>query len=407
MAARDTYLLTDVRTRHHAGPVDVAVDDGRISAVGPGLERHGETPRKNGAGRLVLPGLVEPHLHLDKAMLDPGPDPDAGLDAAVARTAEHKARFTPDDVRARATDVLTRAHAAGTTRVRTPVDVDPTVGLASLDVLLELREEWAGRIALQVVAFPQEGIAARPGTRDLLVEALRRGADVLGACSYAEDDVDACRDHVRDVLDLAEHHGVPVDVHADFAAGEGGRVADPRHDLAAEIATMTRAAGMGGRVVLGHVTTLAGLGDDRRRRTADALAAAGVGVVVLPPTDLYLVGASAPVRELRDVGVRVAYSSNNVRNAFTPFGTVDLLDAALLLGHMQGLALDTLLDMGTAEAAALLGDGHHDVVPGARADLVLLDAPDAPTGLLDRAPRTPVADLTRAPGGEGSSTGAN
>ncbi|MEJ2864398.1 amidohydrolase family protein [Actinomycetospora flava] len=392
MAARDTYLLTDVRTRHHEGLVDVAVADGRITAVGPHLERTGRTVR-GGAGRLVLPGLVEPHLHLDKAMLDPGPDPDAGLDAAVRRTAERKERFTPDDVRARATDVLTRAHAAGTTRIRTPVDVDPTVGLTSLDVLLELRDEWRDRIDLQVVPFPQEGMIGN--TRDLLVEALRHGADVLGACSYAEDDVDACREHVRDVLDLAQHHGVPVDVHADFAAGAD----DPRHDLARDIAAMTRANGMAGRVVLGHVTTLAGLDPDRRRRTADALAAAGVGVVVLPPTDLYLVGASAPVRELRDAGVRVAYSSNNVRNAFTPFGTVDLFDAALLLGHMQGVDLDTLLDMGTREAAALLGDEHHDVVPGARADLVLLDADDARTGLLDRAPRTPI--------GEHPGTGAN
>jgi cytosine/creatinine deaminase len=104
--------------------------------------------------------------------------------------------------------------------------------------------------------------------------------------------------------------------------------------------------------------------------------------------------------------VRVAYSSNNVRNAFTPFGTVDLLAAALLLGHMQGVDLETLLDMGTVDAAALLGDDHHDVAVGARADLVLLDAPDAPTGLLDRAPRTPVADLARAaPTGRPAQTG--
>ena len=398
MAARDTFVLTDVRTRTADGPVDVAVVEGRITAVGPGLERGGGVLA--GAGRLVLPGLVEPHLHLDKAML--GAEVVGSLDDAVAATAERKASFTPDDVRARATDVLERAHAAGTTRVRTPVDVDPTVGLTSLDVLLELRDQWADRIAIQVVAFPQEGIAARPGTRDLLVEALRRGADVLGACSYAEDDVDACRGHVRDVLDLAQQFGVPVDVHADFAAGPD----DPRHDLAAEIATTTRAAGLQGHVVLGHVTTLAALDPDRRRRTADALAEAGVGVVVLPPTDLYLVGASAPVRELRDAGVRVACSSNNVRNAFTPFGTVDPFDTALMLGHMQGVDLDTLLDLTTRDAAALLGDPAHDVVPGARADLVLLDAPDARTGLLDRAARTHVTDLRAADPDRPAQTGA-
>ena len=394
----DDYLLTDVRPRGFDGGVDIAVEHGRIAAIGPGLERAGREIVE-GHGRAVLPGLVEPHLHLDKAMLgaDRGERSDGKrasartLDDAVAVTARAKAAFTADDVRRRATDVLERAHRHGTTLIRTPVDVDPTVGLTSLDVLLELREQWAGRIAIQVVAFPQEGIAARPGTGDLLVEALRRGADVIGACSYAEDDVEGCRAHVREVLDLAERFGVPVDVHADFAS-DG---ADPRHDLAADIAAMTRAAGLHGRVVLGHVTTLAGLAPDRRRRTADALAGAGVGVVVLPPTDLYLIGASAPVAELHDAGVRVAFSSNNVRNAFTPYGTVDVLDTALLLAHMQaraGLDLDTLLDMGTSTAAGLLDVDGHDLAPGSRADLVLLDAPDVHTGVLDRARRTHARD---------------
>jgi cytosine deaminase len=385
--AADDYLLTDVRPRGFDVPVDVRVVRGRIAAIGPGLERGG-TPVVEGRGRAVLPGLVEPHLHLDKAMLGSGGAQD--LDAAVAVTAAAKAGFTPDDVRRRATDVLERAHRNGTTLIRTPVDVDPTVGLASLDVLLALREEWADRIAIQVVAFPQEGIAARPGTGDLLVEALRRGADVIGACSYAEDDVDGCRTHVREVLDLAERFGVPVDVHADFA--DGGGATDPRHDLATDIAAMTRAAGLQGRVVLGHVTTLAGLDPDRRRRTADALAGAGIGVVVLPPTDLYLIGASAPVAELRAAGVRVAFSSNNVRNAFTPYGTADVLDTALLLAHMQAVALDTLLDMGTSTAAGLLDVAGHDLGPGSRADLVLLDGDDVHTAVLDRAQRSHARD---------------
>ena len=85
MAARDTYLLTDVRTRHHEGRVDVAVDAGRITALGPGLARPDGTPRIEGGGKLLLPGLVEPHLHLDKAMLDPGPDPDARPTARPSR----------------------------------------------------------------------------------------------------------------------------------------------------------------------------------------------------------------------------------------------------------------------------------------------------------------------------------
>ncbi|WP_433800912.1 amidohydrolase family protein [Actinomycetospora sp. CA-084318] len=389
-------LLTNVLPRGHDAPVDVRVEDGRIAEVGPDLTAPGATTIDGGA-RPVLPGLVEPHLHLDKALLGGG---DGTLAGAVSATAEAKRHFTHDDVLARAEDVLRRAVRHGTTVIRTPVDIDPTVGLTSLDALLELKQRWAGVVELQVVAFPQEGIAARPGTHELLVEALQRGADVVGGCSYAEDDVEGCHEHVRQVFDLAERFDVDVDVHADFAAGPD----DPRHTLATFVADVTAERGWGGRTTLGHVTTMAGLTSDTRRRITERLAEAGVGLVVLPPTDLYLQGRAAPVAELLDAGVATALSSNNVRNAFTPFGTVDMLDVTLLAAHTQpfGTAegLDRLLDRVTAGAAAMLNlggasgaTGHgrrsHDLAPGSRADLVVLDAPGADhhTALLDRVPR--------------------
>lgn len=391
-------LLNDVLLRGGTEPVDIRVVDGRIAEVGPGLVASAGATTVVGDGCPVLPGLVEPHLHLDKAMLGSG---DGTLRGAIAATAEAKQGFTHDDVVARAQDVLRRAITHGTTLVRTPVDVDPTVGLTSIDALLEVRERWAGVVELQIVAFPQEGIAGRPGTDELLVEALRRGVDVIGGCSYAEDDVEGCRAHLRRVFDLAEHFDVPVDVHADFDTADS---TDPRQALAGDVAALARARGWGGRTTIGHVTTLAGYHDEARRRLIDELADAGVGVVVLPPTDLYLQGTAAPVAELLDGGVAAALSSNNVRNAFTPFGTVDMLDVTLLAAQTQPFGtregLDRLLDRATAGAAAMLGVAgagaatgggrrSHDLAPGARADLVVLDAPgvDHHTALLDRAPR--------------------
>jgi cytosine deaminase len=394
-------LLTDVLLRGGDAPVDIRVVDGRIAEVGPGLVAAAGATTVVGDGCPVLPGLVEPHLHLDKAMLDArepgrGQHADGGtLAGAVATMARLKAGFTHDDVVARAQDVLRRAVTHGTTLVRTPVDVDPTVGLTGVDALLEVRERWAGVVELQIVAFPQEGIAGRPGTDELLVEALRRGVDVIGGCSYAEDDVEGCRAHLRRVFDLAERFDVPVDVHTDFDVAAS---TDPRQALAGEIAQLTTARGWGGRTTIGHVTTLAGYDVDARRRLIDELAAARVGVVVLPPTDLYLQGTAAPVGELLDGGVATALSSNNVRNAFTPFGTVDMLDVTLLAAHTHPFGtcegLDRLLDRATAGAAAMLGVGGHDLAPGSRADLVVLDAPprnglepDHHTALLDRVPR--------------------
>ncbi len=351
----------------------------------------------------MLPGLVEPHLHLDKAMLDEREPGDGTLAGAVATTARLKAGFTHDDVVARAEDVLRRAVAHGTTLVRTPVDVDPTVGLTGVEAMLDVKQRWAGVVELQVVAFPQEGIAARPGTHELLVGALEAGCDVIGGCSYAEDDVEACREHVRRVFDLAERFDVPVDIHADFdPAGK----TDPRQALAGDIARLTTEHGWGGRTTIGHVTTLAGYDDDARRRLIDELAAARVGLVVLPATDLYLQGGAAPVAELLDGGVATALSSNNIRNAFTPFGTADLLDVTLLAAHTQPFGtragLDRLLDRASAGAATMLGEPGHDLAPGTRADLVVLDTPPRPghvadhhTALLDRAPRRFVVSAGR------------
>ena len=388
--AAESLLLTDVLLRGGDARVDVRVVDGRIAEIGPGLVAAAGATTVVGDGCPVLPGLVEPHLHLDKAMLDAREPGDGTLAGAVATTARLKAGFTHDDVVARAQDVLRRAVTHGTTLVRTPVDVDPTVGLTSIDALLEVRERWAGIVELQIVAFPQEGIAARPGTDELLVEALRRGVDVIGGCSYAEDDVEGCRAHLRRVFELAERFDVPVDVHADFDTADS---ADPRQFLAGDVAALARAHGWGGRTTIGHVTTLAGYDDPARRRLIDGLAGAGVGVVVLPPTDLYLQGGAAPVAELLDGGVATALSSNNIRNAFTPFGTVDMLDVTLLAAHTQPFGtregVDRLVERATTGAAAMLNAARHELARGARADLVVLDAPGADhhTALLDRAPR--------------------
>ena len=227
-------------------------------------------------------------------------------------------------------------------------------------MLLGLRESHADLVDLQVVAFPQEGILQSPGTEDLLVEGLRAGADVVGGCSYMEATPEECRDHVDRVFALAERFGVPVDLHADFADD----TSDPRYALAGYIADRTRAHGMAGRVTVGHMTSLASLGADARKRTVADLADAGVAVVVLPATDVHLGGRSddanvrrgiAPVRDLLDAGVRTGLSSNNIRNGFTPFGNADVLEIALFLAQTAHLGgpddLATLIRMATDDAA--------------------------------------------------------
>jgi cytosine deaminase len=281
--------------------------------------------------------------------------------------------------------------------IRAQPDVDPIVGLTGLEAMLALRESYADLVDLQVVAFPQEGILRSPGTEDLLVEGLRAGADVVGGCSYQEATLEDCREHVDRVFALAERFGVPVDIHADLADD----TSDPRYALAEHIAEATRAHGMGGRVTVGHMTSLASLVPDTRKRVLGDLADAGVAVVVLPLTDMHLGGRNdevnvrrgiAPVRALLDAGVRTGLSSNNVRNAFTPFGIADVLDVALFLAQTSHLAgpddMARLVRMATDDAAAIVGrSDRHGLHVGADADLVVLAAPTPTEALLSRAHR--------------------
>jgi cytosine deaminase len=159
---------------------DLGCASGRIAAIGNLSGRPAERMLRC-EGRAVTPGLVESHIHLDKALLsDRTPSVEGTLQEAIRITGEAKRRFTVEDIRARARAVLDMAVRHGTTAMRSHVEVDPIVELRGLEALLPLKAEYAPALDLQLCAFAQEGILQAPGTETLLAEALRRGADVIG-----------------------------------------------------------------------------------------------------------------------------------------------------------------------------------------------------------------------------------
>lgn len=376
-------LLESVRLPGQPAPTDLLIRDGRVYAYGSAL-REAEPGAEiiGGGGRLLAPAFVEAHLHVEKALLlDRLPGEVRSVGEAIAATAVLKRGFTRDDMRERAEALLRMARRHGTLYVRAHVEVDPILGLSALEIALELRERLAGLMTLQVVAFPQEGIQKAPGTEQLLREALTLGADVLGGAPYVDPDPLA---HLDTLFKLATAAGVPLDLHADFSDDPP---ADPPGLTARHAAERALAEGYVGRVVLGHATALGGLPPAELQPLAELLARADVSVVSLPATDLYLGGrtdtvnvrrALAPVRALRQAGVNVAYASNNVRNAFTPFGNADPLEVGLLLmvgGHLAARSdVEAVFEMATTSAARAIGLTHYGVSVGDRANLVLLDA---------------------------------
>jgi len=356
---------------------DIGCRDGRIALLGS-LAGRPAAREIVGEGRVITPGLVDAHIHLDKALLsDRAPSREGSLAEALRVTAEAKRGFTRDDIVARARRTLDMAVRQGTTAMRSHADIDPIVGLMGFEALAALKREYAPAIDLQLCAFAQEGILKSPGTEALLREALRAGADLVGGVPYVDPDP---RRHVDIVFDLAAEFGVDADFHADFFD-------EPQHLHARYIAAETVRRGWRGRVALGHMSEMAALPPDEQDALARELAGAGVAVIVLPATDLYLMGRKdvrsprrglAPVKRLLAAGVTVAAATNNVQNAFTPVGTAGLPLMGFLLSvgaHMGTDAeLGQVLEMLTTQPARILRISDYGLGVGSRADLVVWEA---------------------------------
>jgi len=359
---------------------DIACAGGRIAAMGNLSGRPAERTLRC-EGRAVTPGLVESHIHLDKALLsDRTPSREGTLAEAIRVTGEAKRNFTVEDIRTRARTVLDMAIQSGTTAMRSHVEVDPIVGLKGLEALLPLRQEYAPAIDLQLCAFAQEGILQAPGTEALLAEALRRGAEVIGGCPYNDSDAFT---QIDIVFRLAREFDVDADFHVDFFD-------EPEHLHLRYIAEQSLRHGWQGRVALGHCTELAALPPPDLEPIAGLLRDAGVGVITLPATDLYLMGRKdshrirrglAPAKRLLASGVTVAAATNNVRNAFTPVGNANLALMGFLLtvgAHMGTVTEQAeVLRMLTEHPARLLRLPAYGLAVGCQADLVVWDAGQA------------------------------
>ena len=357
--------------------LDVGIDKGRIAAVQPHLAADGM--EIDLAGRLVAPGFVETHIHLDKSdILDRCASEQGTLEEAIALAAAAKKQFTAEDVHTRAAGTLEKAISHGTTHMRTHLEVDPSVGLRSLDGVLPLVEEYRWAIDLEICVFPQEGLLNNPGTDELMVAALRRGCRAVGAAPYTDTDPHGQIDRV---FAMAREFDVDIDMHLDF--GHSAEYTDIDY-----VCAQTERFRYGGRVTVGHVTKLSVIDPPALHRVATRLADAGVAVTVLPSTDLFLMGRHqshsvlrgvTPVHRMLDAGVNCSLSSNIVLNPFTPLGDCSLLRMANLyanicqVGDPAGLA--ECFRMVTDRPARLLRAGDHGLAVGSSADLTVLDAP--------------------------------
>ena len=358
--------------------VDIAIAGGRIVEIASGIAT--DAPEDDIAGRLVVAGFVETHIHLDKScILDRCKSQQGTLAEAIGEVAAAKRAFSEEDIYRRGRGTLEKAILQGTMRMRTHVEVDPRVGLKGFAAVRRLKQDYAWAIEIEICVFPQEGLLNDPGTEELLIEACEQGADLIGGCPYTDSDPHG---QIAHIFAIAQRFDRDIDFHLDFDL-------DPSWLDLEEVCRQTKAAGWGGRVTVGHVTKLSALRPEEFAATAKRLADAGVAVTVLPATDLYLMGRDrdhnvprgvAAAHRLLDHGVACSIASNNVLNPFTPFGDCSLVRMANLYANVAQIGrpseLASCLDMVTALPAKLMNLRDYGVAVGNPADLVVLDCVD-------------------------------
>jgi cytosine deaminase len=358
--------------------VDVRIDGDRIGAVGPAgsLEPAPGAEAHDLDGYLLLPAPAEPHAHLDKAFTaDRVPNPAGDLPGAIDAWIEHRKTIDVADAMERGRAALRAALTHGATAIRSHVDVGEGIGLRSLEALLALRGEFEGLVQLQLVALVSRPVTGPDGAenRAMLRAALELGADLVGGAPHVDPDPPEA---MRFCMEMATEFGRPVDLHMD-------ETLDPAVLYLPHLVRWVLDHGFPHPVTASHCVSLGIQPAATQAEVAGALAAAGVAVVTMPQTNLYLQGrgyeTSAPrgitaLRHLMAAGVEVAAGGDNVQDPFNPMGRGDPLETAGLLVTAAHLAPDHAYRLVSVAARRVMGLPPVEVAPGFPADLLAVAA---------------------------------
>lgn len=387
-------LIKNVAVWGASGVRDLAIAGGRFIALPENADKISALVL-DAEGRIAVPGFVEPHIHLDKALIsERAPVNVTGtLTEAIEILWKIKRNYSVDEIAERASRVLVRAIENGVSRLRTHVDVDPIGGSRPAEGLIRARDRFRDLIDIQIVAFPQEGIVRSPGTEALMREVMKLGVDVVGGMPFNEASPADSRKHIEIAFDIARQFDADIDMHVD-------ETDDPAARTLEVLAELTIANGWQGRVTAGHTCALAGYPRDYADHVIARLKEADINMIANPATNLMLQGrlddypkrrGVTQVKELLAAGVNVACGQDCVHDTFYPFGQNDPLEIAFLLCHASHMSqpgeIDTVMDMVTSNGARALRAPGFEVADGAVADLVILEARDVRDAFATRLPR--------------------
>jgi cytosine/adenosine deaminase-related metal-dependent hydrolase len=362
-----TNLIRNVRPLG-GDPIDVLIRDGVISAIGTGLATEGGVNQIDGGGRLVFPGLVDAHTHMDKTLLGlPWHRHETGPSLLDKIEGERRLRQEEGiDAHQQSTRHAHRAITSGTTHIRSFADIDTEWELKGFRGLMQTKEDLKDAVTIQVVAFPQSGMLVRPGTVELMEQALKEGADVVGGLDPSTIDRDP-KGHLDTIFGLAEKYDVNVDIHLHEPGDLGA------FDMEM-IAERTVALGMQGRVVISHAFALGGVDHIRLDGLIQLLLDNDIAIMSHGPSG----GKPAPpVGQLRAAGVRLCAGNDGIQDAWGPLNRPEMLLRAYLIAYRNNFRRDDeiegVIDIVTNGGADVMRMSDYGFAEGKAADLVLID----------------------------------
>lgn len=362
-----TTVIRNIRPLHRE-PADVLITDGVIAEIGADVSAPEGAEVIEGNGSLLFQGFVDGHTHMDKTLLGlpwNSTKPTSSITEVIANERQLR-REQHIDAHQQSTRHAHAAIASGTTHIRSFADVDTEWGLNGVRGLMQTRDDLRGKVHIQVVAFPQSGMLIRPGTVELLDQALAEGADVIGGLDPSAIDRDP-KGHLDTIFALAEKHDVDVDIHLH----EPGELGAFSFDLIAE---RTRALGWQGRVTVSHAFALGGIDAVRLGGIIDELLDLRIAIMSHGPSG----GRPAPpVEQLRKAGVRMLSGNDGIQDSWGPLNRPEMLLRAYLVCYRNNFRRDDqiedVIDLITNSSAEVLGVQDYGFAVGKAADLVLVD----------------------------------
>lgn len=362
-----TSLIRNVRPLHHEA-TDVLITDGLIAQIGPNLTADAEVAVIDGKGSLLFQGLIDGHTHMDKALIGL-PWNSTKVSTSITEVIANERQLRREqhiDAHQQSTRHAHAAIASGTTHIRSFADIDTEWELNGVRGLMQTRDELREKLDIQVVAFPQSGMLIRPGTVELLDQALTEGADVIGGLDPSAIDRDP-KGHLDTIFALAEKHDVDVDIHLH----EPGDLGAFSFDLIAE---RTRALGWQGRVTVSHAFALGGIDAARLDGIVNELLDLKIAIMSHGPSG----GRPAPpVEQLRQAGVRMLSGNDGIQDSWGPLNRPEMLNRTYLVCYRNNFRRDDqiedVIDIITNSSADVLGVNDYGFAVGKAADLALVE----------------------------------